>query len=203
MRSRMKLLIVAELVVLGGAMVTGCSMDQSEHGSSGGGHSSTSAPSATTASAERNDADIAFATGMIPHHQQAVEMAQLADERAVTPEIKSLVERIHAAQQAEIDQMTAWLTAWSAPVPSDEHGGHGSMPGMMTDEQMNQLRQLTGREFERQFLLIMIEHHQGAIEMARTELNTGANADAKALAQRTITDQQAEITEMQGLLSQA
>jgi uncharacterized protein (DUF305 family) len=161
----------------------------------------TSAPS-SAASAERNDADIAFATGMIPHHQQAVKMAQLAEEQAVTPEIKSLAERIRSAQQAEIDQMTAWLTAWGVPVPSGEHGGHGSVPGMMTDEQMNQLRQLTGREFERQFLLMMIEHHQGAIEMARTELNTGANAEAKALAQRIITDQQAEITEMQGLLPQ-
>jgi uncharacterized protein (DUF305 family) len=194
MRFRTMLLIVA------GLMVAGCGTN-TDHSGSGAEHSTTSAPS-TTASIDHNDADIAFATNMIPHHQQAVDMAELAIQRADAPEIKSLAERIRAAQQPEIDQMTAWLNAWGAPLPSGQHNGHGSMPGMMSEEQMNQLRQATGTEFERQFLLMMIEHHQGAIEVARTELTDGANAEAKALAQRIIDDQQAEITEMQSLLPQ-
>lgn len=200
MRTRTKLFIVAGLVIVSGAGLAACSMNQIEHG---GGHSTTTAPSASPSAADRNDADVAFATNMIPHHQQAVEMAQLAVERAITPEVKSLAERIQAAQQPEIDQMTAWLKAWGAPSPSaGEHGGHGSMPGMMTDEQMNQLRQTAGSKFERQFIVMMIEHHEGAIEMARTELQDGANADARALAQRIIDAQQAEITEMQTMLPQ-
>jgi uncharacterized protein (DUF305 family) len=202
MHTRTKLFIVTGLVIVSGAGLAACAMNQTEHG---GGHSSTStsttAPS-TSPSADRNDADIAFATGMIPHHQQAVEMAELATERTITPEIKSLAARIQAAQQPEIDQMTAWLKAWGAPLPAGGHAGHGAMPGMMTDEQMNQLRQAAGSEFERQFIVMMIEHHQGAVEMARTELNSGQNAEAKALAQRIIEDQQAEITKMQGMLPQ-
>lgn len=200
MYSRVNSFVVAALIVAGSAVLAACGADRANDGGSAG-HTGASAPT-SMAAADHNDADIAFATHMIPHHQQAVVMAGLAAERAFTPEIKALAERIQAAQQPEIDQLTAWLQEWGAPPPSGGQAGHGAMPGMMTEEQMNQLRQAMGGEFERHFVTMMVEHHRGAIEMAQVELRDGKNAEAKALAQRIADDQQAEITEMQRFLPQ-
>jgi len=177
------------------------------------------APAATSGPASaaqaHNQADITFLQGMIPHHTQAVEMSKLAAQRASTPQVKDLAARIEAAQQPEIDQMNGLLQAWNASVsptngPSmtgmnhGDMGGtgqpeHGSMPGMMSDQQMQQLDQVSGPAFDRMFLQMMIQHHQGAITMSKTELTDGQDPDAKALAQNIINAQQREITEMQTL----
>jgi uncharacterized protein (DUF305 family) len=135
-------------------------------------------------------------------------MAEMAMTHAASPEVRELAGNIKQAQQPEIDQMTEWLKAWGAQVPSTstagmggtDHGGGGSMPGMMSAEQMNQMGQASGAQFDRMFLQMMIEHHEGAIEMAQAEVNDGENSDAQQLAQKIITDQQAEITQMQALL---
>jgi uncharacterized protein (DUF305 family) len=157
-----------------------------------------------------SQADITFAQGMIPHHAQAIAMSEMAVQRAGSPQVKDLAARIQAAQQPEIDQMTALLRAWNAPVPDAnspmggmgqmEHAAGGGMPGMMSGDQMQQLGQATGDAFDRMFLQMMITHHQGAIAMAETELKDGQNPEARELAQRIIDDQQREITEMQKLL---
>lgn len=172
---------------------------------------------------QHNQADIKFAQMMIVHHTQAIEMARLAQDRAQSPQVKDLARRIEQAQGPEIATMTAWLRAWNANVPATgmdqgsmpgmDHGampgmdsgamGPGMMgPGMMDPEQMSQLEQAAGAQFDRQFLQMMIKHHEGAIAMARAELATGQNPKAKQLAQQIITDQQSEIQEMQKLLSQ-
>ncbi|MFC3960961.1 DUF305 domain-containing protein [Nocardia jiangsuensis] len=198
------------------AILTGCSSTDDAAGHDGHTGATTTAsagPSTTSAQSQaRNDADIAFATEMIPHHRQAVEMAALASSRSTNAAVLNLASRIQAAQDPEIATMTAWLRAWGAPVPTTagggmDHGGtpmpemgSGSMPGMMTDEQMSQMQAASGTEFDRMWLTGMIAHHQGAVEMARTELAQGSNPDAKALAQQIVDAQQAEITEMQGLL---
>jgi uncharacterized protein (DUF305 family) len=155
-----------------------------------------------------NQADIAFAQGMIPHHAQAIAMAKMAAQRAGSLQVKDLAARIQTAQQPEIDLMSRWLRAWNAPVPSTdspmgemEHGASGAMPGMMSGDQMRQLGQASGEAFDRMFLQMMIGHHQGAITMAKTELSEGQNPDARQLAQRIIDAQQREITEMQNLLN--
>ena len=173
-----------------------------------------------------NQADVTFAQQMIPHHAQAVAMSQHAAQQAASAQVKDLAKRIEAAQQPEIDRMTAWLRSWNAQVPSTtdsgmpgmDHGGmssgmpgmdHGGMspgtgpgmPGMMSDEQMQQLGQARGAVFDRMFLQMMVDHHEGAISMAQSELRNGHNADAKALAQDIITAQQREITEMRDLLN--
>ena len=150
-----------------------------------------------------NDADVAFAQGMIAHHEQAIEMAEMALDPAVgaRAEVVDLATRIQAAQDPEIQQMTAWLTAWGQPLAMTTDGHEMSeMEGMMTAEEMDELGSMTGEAFDAMWLQMMIEHHQGAIAQSTTEEDTGVNADAVALAGQIISAQQAEIDEMQALL---
>ena len=171
-------------------------------------------------SADFNAADVEFATQMIPHHAQALEMVEMAEGRDLSPEVADLVERIGAAQAPEIEQMAAWLEEWDQPVPETDgmgdmdgmdHGDmdHGSddgmdmgdeMPGMMSDAEMDDLDAAEGDAFERMWLAMMVEHHEGAIEMAETELEEGEDADALDLAQSITDSQAAEVEEMQALL---
>lgn len=164
-------------------------------------------------SPEHNQADITFAQGMVPHHQQAIDMADLAGERAASPQVKDLATKIEQAQDPEIEQLKDMLEAWGAPAPADpdssapgmDHGGGGAMPdsgtpGMMTDQQMQQLEQANGAAFDKMFLQMMINHHRGAIQMAQTEVAQGQNPEAKALARKIIADQRAEITTMESLV---
>ncbi|GAA1851155.1 DUF305 domain-containing protein [Pseudonocardia alni] len=184
---------------------------------------SVAAPGAAV-STEHNQADIAFAQGMIPHHQQAVEMAKLATDRAESDDVRGLATEIEQAQGPEIAQMQTFLTTWGAPasggmpgmdqggMPGMDHGemgqggmgqggmDHGGMAGMMTPDQMRQLEQADGAAFDRMFLEMMIAHHEGAVQMAQTELASGINSEAKALAQQIVDAQQAEIGQMRGLL---
>lgn len=162
-------------------------------------------------SAAFNNADIAFAQGMIPHHTQAVEMADLATTRASSAKVKDLASRIKAAQGPEIASMTAWLKSWNKPVTAsgggmagmDKGGSTGSGMGMMSAADMKTLTASTGAPFDKMFLTMMIEHHKGAIGMAKTEQTTGKFADAKTMAGSIITGQQAEIDEMTKLLVSA
>jgi uncharacterized protein (DUF305 family) len=100
---------------------------------------------------------------MIPHHQQAIEMSDLALEKSSDPDILALAAEIKAAQGPEIEQMTTWLTQSGAPVDGGDHAGHMNMGGMLTDAEMKRLTSSTGSEFDRLFLEGMIIHHEGAI----------------------------------------
>jgi uncharacterized protein (DUF305 family) len=156
-----------------------------------------------------NDADVSFAQMMIQHHREAIAMAAMADGRASAPEVKELATKIEAAQQPEIDTMTQWLTAWGKPVPDPGMSmgdmGHGSMssamPGAMSEADMAKLEKAKGTEFDKQFLTMMVTHHEGAIEMAQEQVSKGSNPEAKALASKIITDQQAEIATMKQILA--
>ncbi len=157
--------------------------------------------------AGHNDADVTFAQQMIPHHRQAVEMAELAETRATDEGVKELAVDIEAAQDPEIETMTGWLQSWGEDVPADDTSGmdHGDMSmdemdGMMSAEEMADLEAASGPAFDRMFLTMMIEHHEGAIEMAKTEQEEGEYADAIALAEDIETAQTAEITAMNELL---
>lgn len=154
-----------------------------------------------------NDADTEFAQLMIVHHEGAVEMADLAVEKAESQQVRDLAERISAAQGPEIEQMSSWLDAWGEErAPMAGHGGmnHGGMEmdGMSQEEAMSHLQGLSGAEFDHRFLELMIAHHQGAVEMAGTELEDGQNPEALKLAQAIVDDQQAEIAEMEQLLQE-
>jgi uncharacterized protein (DUF305 family) len=173
----------------------------------------TAGSSSSQASAEaHNDADVTFAQGMIVHHRGAIAMADLAVERAQNSDVQALAERISAAQGPEIDTMSGWLQAWDEDVPEGmamedmSGGGHGAMgeetpaAGMDMEASMTELDAAPAGEFDRMFLEMMIEHHQGAVEMAQTEQAEGENPDALELAQTIETDQTQEIQEMQQLL---
>lgn len=160
-----------------------------------------SAPPAASSSS----ADVAFAQGMIPHHEQAIAMARLADGRAGA-RVGALADRIEAAQGPEIAQLQGLLADWGAAPSADHHAGHGGpagmtgMTGMMSDEQMAGLERASGAAFDRSFLEMMIAHHEGAVTMARAELDAGVDPRARELAQRILDTQQAEIAEMRALL---
>jgi uncharacterized protein (DUF305 family) len=154
--------------------------------------------------AEFNDADVMFAQGMIPHHEQAIEMADIALDPNVGagPAVIDLATRIKGGQDPEIEQMKGWLESWGQPMQMDMSDGHdmAGMDGMMTVEEMDELGTMTGPAFDRMWMEMMIRHHEGAIEMADTVKADGSNADVRTLADAIIGAQQAEIAEMQALL---
>ncbi|WP_189112893.1 DUF305 domain-containing protein [Pilimelia terevasa] len=168
------------------------------------------APTSATAAAAAatfNDADVHFATDMIPHHRQAVTMADHAAGRAGSAQVKQLAAAIKGAQGPEIQKMSAWLAAWGRPAPSAApstgHGmpGMGTMPGMMSDADLAKLMAAKGAVFDRMFLTMMIRHHEGAVTMATDEQAKGSNPDARQLAGQIISAQTAEITRMKQMLA--
>jgi uncharacterized protein (DUF305 family) len=175
-----------------------------DDGMSGMDHSASSSPDqgATGGATGINNADITFAQGMIPHHRQAVEMSELAATRAADAEVKELAQQIRGAQDPEIATMTGWLEKWGEPLPS-EMGGHsmsGHVDGMMTADEMADLENAQGAEFDRLFLTLMIKHHKGAIAMAQTEQKDGADPATRELAGEIIKAQKAEIQLMEEML---
>jgi uncharacterized protein (DUF305 family) len=168
------------------------------------------ASASTSTSADgHNASDVDFATQMIGHHRQAVDMADLAATRAKSSDVKTLAAKIKGAQGPEISTMSEWLSSWGENVPmemgDDMEGmpmssGMNDMPGMMSSEDMSRLKKASGAEFDTMFLTMMVTHHQGAIAMAQNEKSKGAYGPAKSLADSVITDQTAEITQMNTLL---
>ncbi|MFJ6777737.1 DUF305 domain-containing protein [Streptomyces yangpuensis] len=174
------------------------------------GHAAPSASASPSAPApagqgQHNTADAAFAKGMIPHHRQAVEMADLAPSRARSAEVKKLAEDIRKAQDPEIKTLSGWLTSWGEQVPAEgamDHSAHG-MAGMMTTDQMDKLKNASGAAFDTAFMELMIEHHEGAVAMAKTEQAQGAFPAAKTMAEAIVTSQSAEIAQMNKLLGRS
>jgi len=180
------------LVLVAALALTGCGSGDS-NGSGGG---------------DFNKADVTFTQSMIPHHEQAVQMAKMAKQHASTAEVKNLADKIESAQGPEIKTMKGWLKDWGKSESGGSMSGmdHGSgsnmdMPGMMSDGEMAGLNKATGATFDKMFLTMMIGHHTGAIEMAKTEQAKGKNADAKALAKKIEAAQTTEIAEMKKMLA--
>ncbi len=207
-------------VLAAGVVLAGCGSDASGAAAgSGGGQAPAGGSSGAQQQADHNQADLTFASQMIPHHSGALEMAKLVQGHTTNAAVLDLAKRVQAAQAPEIEQMTGWATKWGAmpgmsgsqsmpgmsggsmPGMGDMPGmGGDSMPGAMSAEDMAKLGKAKGAAFDKMWLDMMIKHHEGAIEMARTELGQGANSNAKSLAQKIIDGQQKEITEMQGML---
>ena len=197
----MKKLLSLMTLLLAALVLTACGNDS-------GGASDASAES------EFNQDDVQFAQSMIPHHRQAVEMAQLAADRAQSSEVKQLAADIEAAQGPEIEQLTTWLEQWGEDVPAASEGGMEGMEGMesedmggmdmggmMTAEDMEMLSNASGAEFDQMFLEMMVEHHNGAVEMAKTEIAEGQHSGAVAMAEEIVATQEAEIEKMEQLLA--
>lgn len=204
--------LLASTVVLA-ATLAGCGSGSGDSGMPGMGSapassSASATPAAgsagTPAASAHSQADIDFASMMIPHHQQAIEMSDmLLAKQGIDAKVVALATQITAAQRPEITQMSGWLAGWGQnPSPSGMGGmagmDHGD--GLMSQADMEALDKATGKDATRQFLTGMVKHHQGAVTMAKTELASGQNPDAKQLAQNIITTQQAEITQMNQLM---
>ncbi|MDT0321331.1 DUF305 domain-containing protein [Streptomyces millisiae] len=153
---------------------------------------------------EPNAADFRFMRMMIEHHEQALTMAELVDDRSDEESVRRLADRITAGQNGEIAAMEAWLTR-NAGAAADEdregHGGHDSedMPGMATPEQLEALEAAEGAEFDALFLDLMIAHHQGAVTMTTEALTTGNDGPAQQLANDMLADQSVEIDRMEAM----
>ncbi|MBF6097706.1 DUF305 domain-containing protein [Nocardia cyriacigeorgica] len=170
--------------------------------------------SATTSAAEdaaaHNDADVMFAQMMIPHHTQAIEMSDMILAKQGIPEpVTALANQIKAAQGPEIDQLTTWLGQWGEPtempspsaMPGHDMPEMDGMEGMMSEEDMQALSDAQGTEAARLFLNQMIAHHEGAIDMAQTEIEDGQFPDAVQMARTIVDTQQQEIDTMRQLLT--
>jgi uncharacterized protein (DUF305 family) len=141
-----------------------------------------------------------FAQMMVPHHQQAVEMAEIALAKTdASSQVRELATAIKQAQDPEIQTMTGWLQKWGAAAPTSgmAHGGMGS--GMMTDADMDALKQASGETFDQKWVSMMISHHDGAITMARQVLASTADPDVKALADAIVKAQTDKITKMRAM----
>ncbi|WP_223165322.1 DUF305 domain-containing protein [Lentzea indica] len=151
--------------------------------------------------ATQNSADVAFAQGMVPHHEQALEMTELVASRTENPHVIDLASRISRSQKPEIDRMNGWLRSWNAPVQASSHSSHGHSDsrGMV---ELGNLADLDGTEFDRQWLSLMIQHHRGAVEMAHKYLAAGTDPETRKLAQDVVAHQEKEISEMESLLPQ-
>ncbi|MEV8416377.1 DUF305 domain-containing protein [Streptomyces niveus] len=204
-------LAVAGAITASALLLTACGGEE-HSGDHGGGK---------PAAGAFNDADVAFAQGMIPHHEQAVEMSALADGRASGAEIKTLAAEIEKAQDPEITTMRSWLKAWGEPESADgsktgmDHGsggshgaedspggsgGSGGADGMMSDQDLADLSAAKGVDFDRKFAELMIRHHDGAIAMARDQRKNGESGKVKKLAADVIKAQTAEVEQLNTLL---
>lgn len=198
----------ALFLTLAGAGLAGCSEDDASGG--------TPAAERTAANGDvHNDADVDFATEMIPHHADALVMVDMTQGRELSPEFARLTEDIRGAQAPEIEMMADWLTDWGAEVPEtsrdhvNSHMGDGDMgdgdmgmgDGMgMDPDDLAELRGSGADMFETMWMQMMIEHHEGAIEMAEAEQAEGLFPDAIALAESIETSQTAEIELMEELI---
>jgi uncharacterized protein (DUF305 family) len=193
-------LVAAALAALTVALfVSSCSSPASDGHTD---HPHSDEPVITGQPAGYNADDVAFATNMIPHHQQAVELSAMVPDRSTNAELIALAQQISAAQQPEINVMKVFLVQWNEnPDTNSGHQGHGNtMAGMVDEATMTKLESLNGQEFDKLWLESMISHHQGAIEMAKTEIANGDNVDAKTLAKNIVTTQEAEIGQMKQML---
>ena len=200
----MKLRHLAIIATVGTLGLAACGSDAEEGTPSTEAAATSDAAATVPAGADFNTADVEFAQGMIPHHEQAIEMADIALDPTVEAgeQVRDLATRIKGAQDPEIELMTGWLTAWGQPMQMDTSEGHdmSTMDGMMTAEEMDSLGTMKGAEFDTKWMETMTRHHEGAIAMAETEKASGANPEALAVADQIIAAQQAEISEMQALL---
>lgn len=213
-----KLMMLSAGAVVAAALVAGCSNDKADRTADlemTNTQSTSAAASSPVASEAHNDADVMFAQHMIPHHQQAVEMSDvLLAKQGIDARVTDLATQIKGAQAPEIEQMQGWLKQWGnppmPPMPQQGHGnmgqgdmGQGDMPamqGMVSETDMNALRNAQGAEAAKLYLTHMIAHHEGAITMAQDEIKDGQYPAAVEMARTIVKTQQQEIDTMREIL---
>lgn len=175
-------LSIASSVLVSSASLTGCSFNISD---------------AIGVVSQVSGSDVMFAQMMIKHHEQAIEMGNLAASHASSPEVKALAADIVAEQGPEIAQMKSWLTESGSPI---EAVHSMVMDGMLSSAQMSALSAATGKAFDKLFLNGMIAHHKGALAMAKLVVDS-SNREAADLAQAIIESQTKQIELMESLLA--
>lgn len=152
-----------------------------------------------------NDADIAFARNMIPHHEQAVVLAAMVPTNTANPDLRVMAAHIGSAQRAEIGVLQDLLTTWGEGADGGEHTGHHhgmhGMAGMVDEATMQRLPRLYDSAFDTLWATSMISHHEGAVAMAQDELADGQSSDAKQVAALIIESQQREISRLKHVIS--
>lgn len=198
--------VIKKLVVIVGAVLVTVVL-------AGCGGNDASARTRVAPNGERfNDADVTFATDMVKHHAQALLMVDMTMSRSVDPQVQQLADEILATKGLEVEEMTRWLTTWRRPIPdtvrdhSHADGGGDDVdmrgiPGVLTSEQMSALQNAESGTFQTLWLQLMIAHHEGAVEMARTELSDGYAKSAVELAKAIETSQREQIAAMKRLLA--
>jgi uncharacterized protein (DUF305 family) len=192
----------------GGALVLSLALTVSACGGSAAPAVDAPASASADASAQHNDADVGFAQAMVPHHQQAIEMAEVALERTQDAEVRALAEQIRATHDPQLTTLTGFLESWGAPPADDGMAGmagmedHSGMSGMMGQGDMEALAGASGAAFDSMFLEMMIAHHEGAVADAQRAVAEGANPQVKELAAQIVSDQTAEIEQIGRLQQQ-
>lgn len=205
MRLTRRITALTAAAAVAALVLAGCASSSTSSSETASGAASAS----STTAAAGSEADITFAQLMIPHHEQAVQMADMALQQATSQEVIDLATQIKAAQDPEVQQMRGWLMQWGAPeqmagMDGMDHGdmdmGGQTAAGMMSDQDMTALMDASGTEFDQMWLAMMIAHHKGAIEMAQQVTSQSTNPEVTALADAIVAGQTTEIDTMQKLL---
>ncbi|MEU6664196.1 DUF305 domain-containing protein [Streptomyces sp. NPDC046821] len=203
-RTHLRRATLATTAAAAAFVLASCGSDKPAAEHDMGAESPSGSAAAAAGATGHNSADITFAKDMIQHHRQAVEMAALATSRAGSQDVKDLASKIQGAQDPEIEEMSGWLTAWGEDVPADMSGmGHdmsAPMPGMMSAGDMDTLKKASGATFDKKFLAMMVDHHEGAVTMGKTEKAGGKYGPATRLAADVVTAQTTEIAQMNKML---
>jgi uncharacterized protein (DUF305 family) len=199
--------LVSSTVVAAALALTGCAASSTtDSGMNGSGMSSSSSmpgmgdsSAGPTASGSFTAQDVTFVQEMLPHHAQAVQMSDmlLSKGSGVNTKVVALATKIKQEQSPEITEMTGWLKGWN----KSASGMSGSMTGMMSSSDMTTLDKASAADAGKLYLTQMMQHHTGAIDMAKTELGKGTNPEAVTLARSIVGSQSAEITRMKDLLA--
>lgn len=153
-----------------------------------------------------DSSEAGFAHDMSIHHAQAVEMAQVVQEKTNDEEIDNLASDMAITQQGQIGRMHGWLSVWGLPISGSGermrwmgHEVEGQMPGMATPDELNELRNAEGEEAEEIFLRLMIPHHQAAVPMSEAVIERSGNEAVTSLAESIAASQKSEIEVMRDM----
>jgi uncharacterized protein (DUF305 family) len=184
------------LALLAALILAGCGPAGSEAGEPAG-HGGPATAAVAGSDRPFNPTDVMFLQMMVPHHEQGRQIAALAKQRLVRPELAMLAAAIESTQATEIAKMVGWLKSWGQPASADAgaHAAHGGMPGT-SPEEITVVARASGADFERKLLNMLIAHQDDAIQLARMETSAGANPGARALAEQIDRSRTAQIKQL-------
>lgn len=187
-------IVIAGVVATAAAVLSACGTQATDASSPAG---SGTSQSASQGSASWNKTDVAFVQMMIPDHQMVAKMDALAAQNAASSKLKTLAAQMQDGQAQTADKLQGWLQAWGQTASGQMAGM--TMPGAMTQKDMDMLKSMKGMNFDMMFAQMMIKHHEGSVQMARDEQAKGASQEAKAMAADMVTTQEKQITQLRSI----